>query len=109
MKPQPRSGQRLGSRRLAPSERRDRPLPSPGAPHQPTHGATGGPGHPADTVLYTAEQAAQMLQVRPSWLRRKAAARAIPCRYLGKHLRFTRTDVQAITDNSAHQPRRSRQ
>jgi excisionase family DNA binding protein len=49
-------------------------------------------------VLLTAEQAAALLQVRPSWLRRKAAARVIPCRYLGKHLRFTRQDVTAIAD-----------
>jgi len=55
----------------------------------------------AEPVLYTAEQAAELLQLRPSWLRRKAAAQAIPCRYVGKHLRFTRADIQAIADNSA--------
>jgi excisionase family DNA binding protein len=44
-----------------------------------------------DTVLqlYTAEQAAQLLQVSPSWLRRKATARAIACTFIGKHLRFS--------------------
>ena len=52
-------------------------------------------------VLLTPEQAAALLQVRPSWLRRKAAARAIPCRYLGKHLRFTHADLTAIAEQSA--------
>ncbi|MFD1045491.1 helix-turn-helix domain-containing protein [Kibdelosporangium lantanae] len=52
-------------------------------------------------VLYTPDQAANLLQIRASWLRRKAAARAIPCRYVGKHLRFTRSDLLAIADQSA--------
>ncbi|EWC64483.1 hypothetical protein UO65_0090 [Actinokineospora spheciospongiae] len=52
-------------------------------------------------MLLTPEQAAALLQVRPSWLRRKAAARAIPCRYLGKHLRFTHADLTAIAEQSA--------
>lgn len=62
-----------------------------------------------EPMLYTAEQAAALLQVRPSWLRRKAAARAVPCRYLGKHLCFSHADITAISEASAtapHQPRR---
>lgn len=67
------------------------------------------PATAADTepVLYTAEQAAELLQVRPSWLRRKATARAVPCRFLGKHLRFARADIDAIADASL-QPVRQR-
>lgn len=64
---------------------------------------------PSDPVLYTADRAAALLQVRPSWLKRKAAARAVPCRYVGKHLRFSPTDITAIADASAQparQPRR---
>jgi excisionase family DNA binding protein len=57
-------------------------------------------------LLYTAEQAAALLQVRPSWLRRKAAARAVPCRFVGKHLRFSRTDIETIAENSAAPSRR---
>ena len=53
-----------------------------------------------EPLLYTAEQAASLLQVRPSWLRRKAAARAVPCRFVGKHLRFSRTDIEAIADGN---------
>ena len=59
-------------------------------------------------VLLTAEQAAQRLQLRVSWLRRKAAARAIPCRYVGKHLRFTHDDLLAIADQSKSDPRTPR-
>lgn len=52
----------------------------------------------AEPLLYTAEQAALLLQVRPSWLRRKAAARAVPCRFVGKHLRFSRSDIETIAE-----------
>jgi hypothetical protein len=45
-------------------------------------------GGGTEPLLYTAEQAAELLQVRPSWLRRKAAARAVPCRFVGKTLAF---------------------
>lgn len=62
-------------------------------------------GDVSEPVLFTAEQAAELLQVRPSWLRRKAAARAVPCRFLGKHLRFSRADINAIAEASAQPPR----
>ncbi|GAB2796858.1 helix-turn-helix domain-containing protein [Amycolatopsis magusensis] len=65
-------------------------------------------GAVSESLLFTAEQAAAMLQVRPSWLRRKAAARAVPCRYVGKHLRFSRADLDAISAMSARSPRRNR-
>jgi excisionase family DNA binding protein len=55
---------------------------------------------PAEPLLFTAEQAASLLQVRPSWLRRKAAARAVPCRFVGKHLRFSRADIETIAEGT---------
>lgn len=61
---------------------------------------TGGDTMSAEPLLYTAEQAASLLQVRPSWLRRKAAARAVPCRFVGKHLRFSRSDIETIAEGS---------
>ncbi|MFB9305791.1 helix-turn-helix domain-containing protein [Kibdelosporangium philippinense] len=76
---------------------RPSPQPAPAEQEQPRH-------HQPDSdepLVYTADQAAALLQVPASWLRRKAAARAIPCRYIGKHLRFTRTDLLTITDISA--------
>jgi excisionase family DNA binding protein len=54
--------------------------------------------------LYTPGAAAQLLAVRESWLRRKAAARAVPCTFLGRHLRFSRADLEAIAQAAAHPP-----
>ncbi|MGQ0837562.1 helix-turn-helix domain-containing protein [Actinokineospora sp.] len=56
-------------------------------------------------MLFTPCQAASALQVRESWLRRRAAARQVPCTFLGKHLRFSRTDLEKITADAA-QPAR---
>ena len=62
--------------------------------------------------LYTPAEAAEILRVRESWLRDKAAARAIPCTFIGKHLRFSHTDITQIVADGARQPvirtRRSR-
>jgi excisionase family DNA binding protein len=63
----------------------------------------------AQPLLYTVEEAAALLQVRPSWLRRKAAARAVPCTFLGKHLRFSRTDLDAIITGGSQQTAPARQ
>jgi excisionase family DNA binding protein len=52
-------------------------------------------------ILLTPEQAGALLAVPGSWLRVKAAAGQIPSRRLGKHLRFTRTDLDAIADAAA--------
>jgi len=49
-------------------------------------------------------EAAGILSVRESWLRRKAGQRLIPCTYLGKHLRFSDTDLAAITESGHQQP-----
>jgi excisionase family DNA binding protein len=54
--------------------------------------------------LYTPRVAAELLAVRESWLRRKAAARAVPCTFLGRHLRFSRADLEAIAQAAAHPP-----
>ncbi|TDD53381.1 helix-turn-helix domain-containing protein [Saccharopolyspora elongata] len=43
--------------------------------------------------VYTPAEAAERLAVRESWLRRKASQRAIPCTFLGKHLRFSDKDL----------------
>ncbi len=62
-----------------------------------------GPG--ARSLLYTPAEAAQLLKVPESWLRKKAAARVIPCTFVGKHLRFSSTDLAVIVDAGARQPR----
>ena len=47
-------------------------------------------------LLHTPAQAAQVLNVPESWLRKKAASRLIPCTFVGKHLRFSDADLAAI-------------
>jgi excisionase family DNA binding protein len=66
---------------------------------------------PSNLTVYTPEEAAKILKVRASWLRRRAAARQIPCTFLGKHLRFSSADIAAIIATGAmplsgRQPRR---
>ena len=55
----------------------------------------------AELGLLLPIEAARLLKVRESWLRKKAAARLIPCTYLGKHLRFSAHDVAAIAAGGA--------
>jgi hypothetical protein len=54
--------------------------------------------------LYTAAEAAGILKVRESWLKTKAAARLIPCTFIGKHLRFSDDDIAGIMKAGARQP-----
>jgi excisionase family DNA binding protein len=54
--------------------------------------------------LYTPAEAAEILRIRESWLRAKAAARAIPCTFIGKHLRFSDDDITQIVTEGARQP-----
>ena len=42
--------------------------------------------------LHTVAEAAGILKVRESWLKTKAAARLIPCTFVGKHLRCATHD-----------------
>ena len=60
-----------------------------------------------ERLLFTPEEAAESLGVKPSWLRRKAAARSVPCTFVGKHLRFSRTDLESIVA-AGEQPSRRR-
>lgn len=55
----------------------------------------------SDVLLLTPAQAAEVLQVRESWLRRRAAERRVPCCFAGKHLRFSRADLEAIVADGA--------
>jgi excisionase family DNA binding protein len=52
-------------------------------------------------LLYTPAEAARRLRVRESWLRKKAAAGEVPRTLLGKHLRFSEADLDAIVAASA--------
>jgi excisionase family DNA binding protein len=54
--------------------------------------------------LYTPADAARVLKVPESWLRKRAAARVIPCTFLGKHLRFSDEDLAKIVSSGAKPP-----
>lgn len=51
--------------------------------------------------VHTPAQAAELLTVSESWLRRQAGQRRIPCTYLGRHLRFSDRDLDAIVTAGA--------
>jgi excisionase family DNA binding protein len=73
---------------------------TPDAEDAPPAGALGlDPG----LLLFTPAQAAMVLQVPESWLRRRAAQRRVPCCFLGKHLRFSRTDLETIVTQAGTQ------
>lgn len=54
--------------------------------------------------LHTPAEAADILRVRESWLRTKAAARLIPCTFIGKHLRFSESDIVRIQQAGSREP-----
>jgi excisionase family DNA binding protein len=60
----------------------------------------------AQRLLHTPEQAAALLQVPASWLRKKAAAGRIPCTKVGRHLRFSQADLDAIIHSGSRGPDR---
>ena len=64
------------------------------------------PSDPGALVLplYTPAEAAKLLAVRESWLRSRAAARTVPCTFVGKHLRFSHADVVRIAAAGATAP-----
>ena len=72
-------------------------------PKEAASGSTGQAAAPDPSVqLYTAEQAAALLQISPWWLRRKATARQVPCTFVGKYLRFSTADLEHIIRAGAH-------
>jgi len=59
-------------------------------------------------LLHTPAEAAALLAVRESWLRRKAGRREIPCTFLGRHLRFSSDDLTSIARTGARPARSTR-
>ncbi len=98
----PQSAHRTAPTAIAPSHHPDdesvTSTPSKTEPHQPQHDLS--------RLLNTAEQAAALLQVPASWLRKKAAADQIPYTKIGRHLRFSTDDLNAIIRDGARGPRR---
>jgi hypothetical protein len=58
--------------------------------------STGQPTADPPPLLFTPAQAADLLQIPESWLRRSAARRTVPCTFLGKHLRFSPANLNKI-------------
>lgn len=60
--------------------------------------------------LFTIEEAAEVLRIPISWLYERTRRNAIPCRRLGKYVRFTHNDLMEIissTESHPKQPLRS--
>ncbi|MCX5535774.1 helix-turn-helix domain-containing protein [Streptomyces sp. NBC_00006] len=55
---------------------------------------------PPSVRLHTADQAAELLQIPGSWLRKKAAEGAIAHTRIGRYLRFSDADLHALVTAS---------
>ncbi|MFJ8955085.1 helix-turn-helix domain-containing protein [Streptomyces sp. NPDC102381] len=80
------------------------PSTEPATTHTPDHASTrehrDERSVPArDVRLFTADQAADLLQIPASWLRKKAAAGQIAHTRIGRHLRFCRADLEQLINN----------
>jgi excisionase family DNA binding protein len=73
------------------ADRHDGPGAAPGGPASARRERTG-------PVVYTVEEAATILRVRPSWLERRAAERKIPFTMLGGSYRFTDSHLAQIVE-----------
>jgi len=63
------------------------------------------PSDPApERLLFGFADVAQMLDVPESWLKREVTARRIPFRRLGRTVRFSQQDIDAIVEASAFTP-----
>ncbi|MBK0870235.1 helix-turn-helix domain-containing protein [Saccharopolyspora sp. HNM0986] len=88
---------------MTPRRKETRPADSHRDKSTPTESENGS-ATATSAQLYTPKQAAEMLTVKESWLRRKAGTRSIPCTFLGKHLRFSERDLHAIIAHGARTP-----
>jgi excisionase family DNA binding protein len=61
--------------------------------------ATTSPGSPAR--LFTIQEAAELLRIPISWLYERTRRNAIPCRRLGKYVRFSEEDLAKIMSAQA--------
>lgn len=94
----------------SPPSQRDQELARGLYPAGPT---PAGPDHTdaqaqADMEVYTPAEAAEKLKVPESWLRKKATQRAVPCTFIGKHLRFSAKDLAQIVRDGAQEAVRSK-
>ena len=55
--------------------------------------------------LFTIEEAAEALRIPISWLYERTRRNAIPCRRLGKYVRFTHNDLMEIISSTESHPK----
>ncbi|MEV4481850.1 helix-turn-helix domain-containing protein [Micromonospora coxensis] len=84
------------------------PRPPRRQPPPPPPAPPAGHSNEQESRLYTPAEAAALLRVPESWLRRRAGRRHIPCTFLGKHLRFSTADLAAIIAAAAEPATRRR-
>ena len=51
-----------------------------------------------ETIAYTADQVAEMLNLSTITIRRATTAGLMPCRRIGRAVRYTRSDIDAFLD-----------
>jgi excisionase family DNA binding protein len=56
------------------------------------------PPNKASKILFTVEEVAQFLDVSPTWIYERTRKKTIPFRKLGKYIRFTKADLEAIIE-----------
>ncbi|PSL51534.1 excisionase family DNA binding protein [Saccharothrix carnea] len=98
-------GDRLFATTSSPSVSGD--VPEPVAPQPETQSEAEVVAMPA-RLLHTPAQAARLLAVRESWLRRMAGRREIACTFVGKHLRFSDEDLRSIVQRGSRPARGDR-
>lgn len=57
------------------------------------------------TRLFTIQEAAEALRIPISWLYERTRRNAIPCRRIGKYVRFSQRDLNEIIESS-EQPKK---
>ena len=60
-----------------------------------------GPNNAASKILFDVEEAAELLDVKTTWIYERTRKKAIPFRKLGKYVRFTMADLEAIIEAMA--------
>lgn len=55
-------------------------------------------------LLFTFTETAQMTALPESWLRKAVSERRIPFRKVGKHVRFSAADIDALIEQTAIAP-----
>ena len=73
---------------------------TPKAPDGPKQKGSTATGADRQKLLYDVVEAAQRLGVRPSWLYERTRRNALPCRRLGKYVRFSDADLLAIMESA---------